>query len=34
MPVKDAQGNTIQENLKQNFAEEEKPVSGETKQKN
>ena len=34
MPVKDAQGNTIQENLKQNFAEEDKPVSGETKQKN
>jgi len=34
MPVKDAQGNTIQENLKENFAEEEKGAGAATKQKN
>jgi hypothetical protein len=34
MPVKDAQGNTIQENLKQDAAEEEKEAGAATKQKN
>lgn len=34
MPVKDAQGNTIEENLKENYPSEEKPAVPDTKKKN